>query len=580
MTEPASNSTELPERPQSVARDQLPRAPGTWTERFWTRLRGEWPVWLVGGATLANGLLGVLSVLFRRFSERPQLFSLPLPFGLYHWSRSLTLAFGLVLIYLSIHLFQRQRVAWWLALAGTILAGLAHVGRGHTWYHALPAVVSVALLLLFRRRFTVRSEPRSIRQGVLLMLGSVFVALAYGTAGFWLLDKKDFGIDFTVGGALAHTLRELTLLGNPDLAPYTRHARWFLDSLHIVGVVAGALGFYSFFRPVAYRYSTLPRQRTIVKKLLEQYGGASDDYFKLWPDKAYFFSLDHRSCIAYKTVAGVAVSLGDPVGDPESMDQLLAGFQQYCTNNGWNPIFLQVAPDLLLLYREHDMQALKIGEDAVVNLEHFTGQTAGEKHFRYLRRKFDEAGYQTARYLPPHPMALLDELGKVSQEWLELPGRHESTFALGYFDRSYLQECPVFCVRDPEGQVLAFANEIPSYAAGEATIDMMRHRLEAPNGTMEYLFLKLLQLLQGSGYKTFNLGLAPLTGIGEDPDAPVEERAARWLAEHLSRFFSYKGLRAYKEKFEPEWQDRFLIYRGGPLGLVRAAIAIVRVTDK
>src|SRR5512136_3019768 len=162
---------------------------GARVQRFWAAARQSWPTWLVAGAAFANGLLGILSVLMVRFHDRPALFSTPLPFGLYHWSRSLTLLFGFVLIYLSFHLLQRRRAAWGLALGGATLAAAAHVGRGHLWYAALASVAVVVLLLLFRTRFTVRSEPRSIAQGVGLMLLSLAVALAYGTLGFWLLDK-------------------------------------------------------------------------------------------------------------------------------------------------------------------------------------------------------------------------------------------------------------------------------------------------------------------------------------------------------------------------------------------------------
>jgi phosphatidylglycerol lysyltransferase len=548
-------------------------------QQFWTIARQDWPIWLVAGATFANGLLGIVSVLVVRFQDRPALFNTPLPFGLYHWSRSLTLPFGFVLVYLAFHLLQRRRAAWGLAFGGAILAAVAHAGRGHLWYAALAPAGLVVLLLLFRKRFTVRSEPRSIAQGVGLMLLSLLLALAYGTLGFWLLDKKDFGLEFSLADALVRTLRQFSLVGNSDLVAYTRHARWFLDSLDLLGLAAGAFALYSLFRPVAYRLRTLPQQRALMKSILEQYGGTSLDYFKLWPEKSYFFSADQRCGIAYKTVGGVALALGDPVGAAQALEDTTRAFVRLCADNGWGVAFHQAQPDLLPMYHRLGLQSLKIGEEAVVNLEHLVDTLQHNKHLRHDRNKFEKDGYKLVRYLPPHDPTLLAQVKEVSDEWLQIPGRRERSFSLGYFNQDYLNEFPLAVLREPAGRIIAFANEVRSYRPGEATIDLMRHRLEAPNATMDYLFIALMLALKDAGYRTFNLGMAPYAGVGDEPGASLEERAAHELAEHITRFGSYKGMRDYKAKFEPEWEDRFLIYQGGPLGLARTAVALVRTTD-
>ena len=543
------------------------------------RFKQDWPIWVVSSITLANGVLSIVSLLAVRFQEHPQLFHILLPFGLHQLSRSLTLIFGFMLIYLSLHLFHRKRVAWWLATLLLLLLTVAQIGRGYLVYAGLAPVGTVTLLLLVRKRFTVRSEPTSIVKGLALVVISISLALAYGTFGFWLLHKNDFGIEFHLVDSFIRTLREFTLLGNSDLIAQTRHARWFLNSLRSLGMVAWGFAAYSLFRPVAYRLRTLPQERLEVQSILEKYGSSSLDFFKLWPDKSYYFSEDRTCVIAYRVTLGVALCLGDPVGPPEKIEQTLRSFFQFCANNGWRVAFQHILPDLLELYRQLGFDIVKIGEEAIVDLEHFVSVTLNSREFRQMKRKIERIGYKTARYIPPHPLNVVNEVERVSREWLALPGRHERGFTLGQFDRSYINQTPLFALLDPANHIIAFVNEIPSYRKGEVTADLMRHRTEIPNGAMDYLFLELLKSLKERNVLKFNFGLAPLAGVGEEPGSSLEEHAAHLLFEYLNRFFSFKGLRNYKDKYEPTWEARFLAYQSGPLGLLKATLALIKVTE-
>ena len=546
--------------------------------RSWVAVTRDGPVWLLVGVALVNGLLQISRTLVGPNDQHWAILRL-LPFGLHYWSRSLSLIFGFALLYLSFNLLRRKRVAWWLAVLSSAVAALGHGVYGLPWYAGFTSVVMLGLLLLFRDKFTVHSEPRSITRALGVIAVSVVLVLAYGTAGFWLLDEQDFGIDFQLSEAFVRTLRAYTLIGNGDLVPHTYQGTWFLYSLGLTGLIVGGFAAYSLFRPLAYRLGTLPHERQEAKVILEWHGTSSLDFFKLWPDKSYFFSENQGTLIAYKQAAGVAIALGDPVGPEQELEATTRAFVRYCSENGWSVAFHEVLPSLLPMYRRLGLRVLKIGEEAMIDLEHFRSHTAERKSFRRIRRKFQSEGYRLIRYAPPHRLALLNEVEEISQEWLSLPGRRERSFTLGSFERSYLGETPLFVVRDPHGHPLAFVNEIPSYREGEATIDLMRYRLEMPNGTMEYMLTELMLTLREEGYRRFDIGLAPLAGVGDRPGAILQERALSQLYERLTRFFSYKGLRFYKAKFEPDWEERFLVYGVGPLALARVGVALTRVTE-
>jgi phosphatidylglycerol lysyltransferase len=536
------------------------------------------PVLFVALITFLNGLDGILHALLVRVPE-PRHLGQVLPYGVHHWGKLLGLLTGFLLIVLSYQLWRRRWAAWAGALLVSLLAALAHLLHGHDRALALAPALTAALLLVLRKRFTVRSEPRSIARGVGLVALTVLVTLAYGSFGFWLLDRRDFGIEFHWREACVRSLRQYALLGNPDLTPHTFHARWFLDSLESLGIGAALFAAFSLYRPIAFRLRTLPHERAAARHLVECYGRSSLDYFKIAGDKSFFFEPDHACFIGYCVAWGFAIGLGDPVGERTAIEPALSAFVRAARDNGWRVAFHQVGPDLLPVYRGLGLHVLKIGEEAMVELGTFVAHTAEGKTFRRIRSRGVGQGLVVTRHEPPLAPSLVDELALVSEEWLRLPGRRERGFTLGRFQRSEIADRTVFVARDTPGRMLAFLNQIPCWPDGTATVDLMRHRLEIPNGTMDYLFLETLETLSAH-YRRFSLGLAPLAGVGDHPGATLEERAMHQIFERLNRFFSYKGLRSYKSKFDPIWEDRFFCYEGGPRALLRAVMALGRMTER
>jgi phosphatidylglycerol lysyltransferase len=532
----------------------------------------SWPVWLVSLVMFLNGAWSIASILLTRVPQRVQNI---LPFGGFHWTRSLTLVIGFILVYLSFQLFQRRRVAWWVAVFAVGLEFIAHIIHLRTSLTAFPEVITFVLLIVFQARFNVRSESRNIRLGFLLLLGSLFIALLYGTIGFWMLDKRDFGITFSLQDGLVRSLRQFLLLGNSDLTAVSRHAEWFLRSLDIIGIIAACFAIYSLFRPIVYHLVKFPHERARATALIEKYGKSTFDYFKVWQDKSFFFSPNHESFISYRMVGGVAFCLADPVGPDTDREAVIQAFISFCTENGW--INAVMMPDDPSIYNSVGLSLLKIGEEAVVDLELFVSKTYNTKYFRYVRRKFEGEGYQVVRVKPPISPLVLDEVEKVSRQWLTLPHHREYGFFQGRFDRAYLEKCTLDVLREKTGRMVAFINEVPSYHPGEATFDMMRHIPGLHWGTMDFLFAQMMVTMKNEGYRTFNFGVAPFVGIGNRPDATLTEKTVNQIFERLDWFVHSKGIKQYKLKFEPQWKDSFVAYQGGPIGLLRIGLAINRI---
>ena len=109
---------------------------------------------------------------------------------------------------------------------------------------------------------------------------------------------------------------------------------------------------------------------------------------------------------------------------------------------------------------------------------------------------------------------------------------------------------------------------------------MMRHGENMPNGAMDFIFSSYLTNLQKNGFKTFSLGLSPFIGLNEFNDSPIIEKVLKELSEHFTGLFSFKGLRYFKEKFEPSWENRYLVYKGNYYSFLKTAYAFIRVSEK
>ncbi len=279
-------------------------------------------------------------------------------------------------------------------------------------------------------------------------------------------------------------------------------------------------------------------------------------------DKALLFDEERRGFVMYGIQGRTWVALGDPVGPPERRGGLVRLFLERCDDFGGVPVFYEVGKDDLHRYADYGLTFVKLGEEARVDLRSFSLEGGpASKQRQALRRLEKEGG--TFRVVPPVELpALMDELRAVSDDWLREHAGGEKAFSLGFFDPGYLQRFPVAVV-ERQGRIEAFANLWPGPDKLELSVDLMRYRKDAPKGIMETLFVHLLRWGKEQGYGWFGLGMAPFSGFEASPIAPLWARLGRFLFQHGETFYNFQGLRAYKEKFNPLWEPRYLAYPGG-----------------
>ncbi len=173
---------------------------------------------------------------------------------------------------------------------------------------------------------------------------------------------------------------------------------------------------------------------------------------------------------------------------------------------------------------------------------------------------------------------VFDELRSVSDEWLSAKAQREKSFSLGHFDRAYLDHFDVAVVTIDD-RIIAFANLWLTANRKEASVDLMRHRADAPPGTMDFLMVNLMLWARQAGYARFSIGMAPLSGIEDRRLAPAWAKAAAFIFRHGERFYGFRGLRTYKEKFAPGWEPRYIAGPGG-IGLLKGLRDLSRLIGR
>ena len=295
-------------------------------------------------------------------------------------------------------------------------------------------------------------------------------------------------------------------------------------------------------------------------------------------DKYIHWGAERTAFVMYGRSGRSAIALGDPVGGKDAIQDVAWDYRSLCDEQGLHTAFYQVTPEHLPLYVDMGLGLLKIGEEAVIELADFTMEGHQRQDLRTARNHLERDGYGFAIIERDDVQMHTESLRKISHEWVTEKRTREKGFALGRFLEEYLRNFRIATVTDGHGDIVAFTNLLEDEGKEEVSIDMMRFGKAAPGSSMDYLFGQLLQWAKQSGYRTFSLGMAPLSGLQTGELAPLWNRIGSVIFRNGESFYNFEGLRAYKEKFDPVWEPRYLASSGGPiisLGILTEAAALI-----
>jgi phosphatidylglycerol lysyltransferase len=498
---------------------------------------------VLSSVTFLSGTILLFSGATPAAAERLTLLNRFLPLGLIETSHFLGSLVGLALLLLAQGLARRLDAAYFCTAVALAIGIATSLLKGADYEAATILAIVLTVLLFARPAFTRRAalfetrfSPGWIAAVSAAIAASIWLGLfayrhvEYSSQLWWEFELHGDASRFlraTVGVAIALALLTLSrLLGH---AP------------HDVEVPTDA---------------QLEKAAQIIARQ-----ESPSAFLVFLRDKAILFDEEQTAFVMYGVQGRTWVAL-TPVGPPEKLGRLIRAFIERCDDFGGVPVFYEIPKEQLYRYADFGLTFAKLGEYGAVDLRQLSLESPKGARYRQALRRLQKQEAAFRVIASDEVPAVMDQLKAVSDDWLTSKAAAEKGFSLGFFDAAYLSHFPVAVV-ERAGRIVAFANLWPGPGKVELSLDLMRFGHDAPREVMESLFVHVIVWAREQGYQRFSLGMAPLSGFEQSPVAPFWNRLGAFLYDHGGSLYNFQGLRAYKEKFDPVWEPRYLVYPGG-----------------
>ena len=435
----------------------------------------------------------------------------------------------------------------------------------------LPMLVPLAVLVLLaatRRFFTVSAPAGTYRRfSVRVAAAAVVLSTVYVAGG--LLDRDGFTPTASAGLLIADLPeRFLPVLELTPAAPGLLPVSLFTDLLYegvgvLFWVLVCLLLLRSWLQPA---HALQAGDEGRARELLRRHGGSTMSWMTLWPGNTYWFAPGGDSYVAFRPGMGVALTVGEPVGPRSALRETVEGFAAFCAANGLAACFYSVTSQTERITEELGFSRLQVAEETVLPLgklefkgKKFQDVRTAMNHARKAGIEAQWIDYSTA------PLAVIDQLHAISEEWVADKKMPEMGFTLGGLDEVDDPEVRCLLAVDRDGTVHGVTSWLPIYRGGKVvgwTLDFMRRRSSGFRPAMDFLIASAAVLLQDEGYETLSLSGAPLArsrGAGES-EAPLLDHVLDLLGATLEPVYGFRSLLAFKAKFQPQYVPLYMAY--------------------
>ena len=466
---------------------------------------------------------------------------------------------GVVLILLSYAIKNRINLAYKFTIIALVLGIFSLLFKSINIEAAAVLILALILIIPSKKYFYRKSSIFHNRISMDWVVPIVMVLISSIWLGFFSYKKTDYS-------SLLWWQFE-----------FQKNAPRVLRTIFAIGIFTFIFSIIKILKPLSNeKYSALKDVEGEVRDIM-RYSSDSESNLVYLDDKKIYLSQGRQSFLMYGKSRDTRVVMGDPIGKNDEMSEIIWDFFLETKQSLEQLIFYEVGKNNLNYYLDIGMTILKIGEEALVPLENFSLEGDKKKSLRHTYNKLIKDNYVLEIIKKEDIEQYLDELERISNLWLETKSVREKGFSLGNFSREYLRKFDIAVIKKDE-KIYAFANLFLTGTKEEISIDLMRYDVnEAPNGVMDYLFIKLMEYGKANGYKKFNLGMAPLSGIEDKNSGLISlwNKASIFIYKHGNHFYNFEGLRRFKNKFNPEWEPKYIAFYGNPFKILKDTISLI-----
>ncbi|KOX01300.1 phosphatidylglycerol lysyltransferase domain-containing protein [Streptomyces sp. NRRL B-3648] len=474
-------------------------------------------------------------------------------------------------LFLAVVMRRRKRAAWLfnLLLAGPLL-GLYAVAltrapyREHpfNWVSTVLTGLFVAALLLGRREFDAIGDRSNPRLALAVGVGGTLVT---GGLGALLVHATNKVTGATLKDEIAYTLlRGISVGPLADRVPAVHAPRWADMTVNVLMAVTFLLVLYACFRAPRGARLLAEEDEQKLRELLDRHGERDSlGYFALRRDKSVMFSPSGKAAVAYRVVGGVSLASGDPLGDPEAWPGAIDAWLAEARLHAWTPAVMGASEEAGTVYARHGLDALELGDEAIVDLADFTLDGRAMRVVRQAHNRVRRAGYtvRVRRHedIPAEEMALLVDR---ADHWRDGATERGFSMALGRLGDPSDGRCVMLECRDADGAPRALLSFVPWGERG-LSLDLMRRDRDCENGLMEYMVVELLLQAKELGIDRVSLNFAMFRSVferGARLGAGPVLRLWRSVLTFFSRWWQIESLYRANAKYRPVWEPRFLLF--------------------